>query len=44
MKDVSKNPPEGESGSWGVAALLVLSILFVIAAAATVHSVVATLL
>lgn len=35
---------QDESGSWGTAALLILSVLFVIAAAATLHSVLATLL
>lgn len=31
-----------ESGAWGATALVVLSVLFVLAAAATVHSVVVT--
>jgi len=41
---VDRGSLEAESGSWGTTALLILSALFVIAAAATVHSVLATLL
>lgn len=45
VKDSSKKPVGGpESGSWGAAALVLLGVLFVLAAAATVHSVIVTLL
>lgn len=45
VEDFSKEPTDSpDSGSWGAVALALLGILFVLAAVATAHSVIVTLL
>lgn len=45
VEDFSKEPADShESGAWGAVALALLGVLFALAAVATVHSVIVTLL